>query len=136
MRCKPVCEKKGREKVVRGVNEDERNETAALRVVLVSGCGWVGGGGGVPGVREGTLRAVLLDVHAEEAHVHPVDLLKRKKCFGSVWEGLHHLTRVHEPEAHQNTHNLVIHTAGRTTFHHANNNNPSAVDCQTEEVSF
>ena len=36
------------------------------------------------------VRAVLLHMHAEEAHVHPVDFLKCKKCFGSVREGLHH----------------------------------------------
>lgn len=50
-----------------------------------------------PSVGERALRAVLLHVHAKEAHVHAVNLLKSKKCFGSVGKGLRHFTRVHKP---------------------------------------
>lgn len=42
---------------------------------------------GVPCVGRGAVRAVLLDVHAEETHVDAVDLLKRKQGFGAVREG-------------------------------------------------
>lgn len=38
----------------------------------------------LPGIWKGAVGAVLLDVHAEEAHVHAIDFLKREKCFGSV----------------------------------------------------
>lgn len=50
-----------------------------------------------PSVREWALRAILLHMHAEETHVHAINLLKGKKCFGSVGKGLGHFTRVHKP---------------------------------------
>lgn len=51
----------------------------------------------VPGVWKGALRAVLLDMHAEETNIGSVYFLKCKKCFGSVREALDHLTCVHKP---------------------------------------
>lgn len=50
-----------------------------------------------PSVGEWALGAVLLYVHAKEAHIYTVNLLKGKKCFGSVGKGLGHFTRVHKP---------------------------------------
>lgn len=52
----------------------------------------------LPGVGERAFRSVLLHVHAEETHVHSVNLLKCKKCFGSVGEALKHLSCVYKPE--------------------------------------
>lgn len=51
-----------------------------------------------PSVWERALGAVLLHVHAKEAHVHAINLLKSKKCFGSIGESLGHLASVHKPE--------------------------------------
>lgn len=50
-----------------------------------------------PSVGEWALRSILLHMHAKEAHVHAINLLKGKKCFGSVRKGLRHFTRVHKP---------------------------------------
>lgn len=36
-------------------------------------------------------------MHAEEAHIHAINLLKGEKCFGSVGKALWHFTRVHKP---------------------------------------
>lgn len=58
-------------------------------------------GKSLPGVRERAIRAVLLNVHAEETHVHSVNLLKGEKCFGSVGEALRHLSCVYKPETKQ-----------------------------------
>lgn len=58
-------------------------------------------GKSLPGVRERAIRAVLLNVHAEETHVHSVNLLKGEKCFGSVGEALAHLSCVYKPETKQ-----------------------------------
>ena len=41
--------------------------------------------------------AILLDVHAEEAHVSAVDVLKCKQGLRPVGEGLGHLATVYEP---------------------------------------
>lgn len=38
----------------------------------------------LPSIWKGAIRAILLHVHAKEAHIYPVDFLKCKKCFGSV----------------------------------------------------
>lgn len=54
-----------------------------------------------PSVWEWALRAILLHMHAEEAHVHAINLLKGKKCFGSVGKSLRHLTCVHKPVVNQ-----------------------------------
>lgn len=43
------------------------------------------------------VRAVLLDVHAEEAHICSVDVLKCKQGFHPVREGLGHLSAVNKP---------------------------------------
>lgn len=43
------------------------------------------------------VRAVLLDVHAEEAHLGPVDVLEGEQGLHPVREGLGHLSVVHEP---------------------------------------
>lgn len=43
------------------------------------------------------VRAVLLDVHAEEAHLGPVDVLEGEQGLHPVREGLRHLSVVHEP---------------------------------------
>ena len=40
----------------------------------------------VPCIRRGTIRAILLYVHAEEAHIYSVYLLKCKQSFGTVRE--------------------------------------------------
>lgn len=50
-----------------------------------------------PSVGEWALRAILLHVHAKKAHIHTINFLKGKKCFGSVGESLRHFTRVHKP---------------------------------------
>lgn len=50
-----------------------------------------------PGVRRGTLWAVLLHMHAEETHVRAVDLLKRKQSFRPVWELIRKISILHEP---------------------------------------
>lgn len=50
-----------------------------------------------PSVGEWALGAILLHVHAKEANVHTINLLKGEKCFGSVGKGLRHFTRVHKP---------------------------------------
>lgn len=55
----------------------------------------------LPGVREKAIRAVLLHVHAEETHVHAVNLLEGEKCFGSVGEAFRHLSCVDKPETKQ-----------------------------------
>ena len=44
------------------------------------------------------VRAVLLHVHAEEADVGSVDVLKGKKSLGPVGEGLAHLPTIHKPK--------------------------------------
>lgn len=49
-----------------------------------------------PGVGERAVRAVFLHMHAKEAHVNTINLLKGEKCFGSVREGLGHIARVHK----------------------------------------
>lgn len=43
------------------------------------------------------VRAVLLHVHAEKAHICPVDVLECKQGFHPVGEGLGHLSAVHKP---------------------------------------
>ncbi len=58
----------------------------------------------IPSVGEWALGAVLLHVHAKEAHIHAVNLLKGEKCFGSVGKRLRHLTRVHKPVTKTNKH--------------------------------
>ncbi len=55
----------------------------------------------LPGVRDRAIRAILLHVHAEETHIHSVNLLKCEKCFGSVGEALGHLSCVYKPETKQ-----------------------------------
>ena len=50
-----------------------------------------------PRVGLGTLRPVLLDVHAEEAHVHPVLLLEGKHGAGPVRKVVQHLSSVNVP---------------------------------------
>lgn len=50
-----------------------------------------------PSVGEWAFRAVLLHVHAKEANVHTINLLKGEKCFGSVGKGLGHFPCVHKP---------------------------------------
>lgn len=44
-----------------------------------------------------TVRAVLLHVHAKEAHIGAVDVFERKQGFHSVREGLGHFAVVHKP---------------------------------------
>lgn len=50
-----------------------------------------------PSVGKWALRAVFLHMHAKEAHIYPINLLKGEKCFGSVGKGLGHFTRVDKP---------------------------------------
>ena len=52
---------------------------------------------GSPLVGRGAVRAVLLDVHAEEADLGPVHVLEGKQGFGPVGERLLHLPVVHKP---------------------------------------
>lgn len=44
------------------------------------------------------VRTVLLDVHAEETHFCPIDVLECKQGFHPVRKGLGHLSIVNEPE--------------------------------------
>ena len=71
-----------------------------------------------PSVGEWALGAVLLHVHAKEANVHTVNLLKGKKCFGSVGKGLRHFTRVHKSVEIKkiNYHLTVVHIQQAVTF--------------------
>ena len=50
-----------------------------------------------PLVGRGAVRAVLLDVHAEEADLGPVHVLEGKQGFRPVGERLRHLPVVHKP---------------------------------------
>lgn len=52
----------------------------------------------LPSVGECTLRTIFLDMHAKEAHIHTINLLKGKKCFGSVGKCLRHFSSVHKPD--------------------------------------
>lgn len=52
----------------------------------------------VPCIRRGAIRAILLYVHAKEAHIYSVYLLKRKQSFGTIRERFRHLTRIHKSE--------------------------------------
>lgn len=65
-----------------------------------------------PCVGEWALRPILLHMHAKEAHVHAINLLKGKKCFGSVRKGLRHFTRVHKPVVTKTKSNM----RGGTTY--------------------
>ena len=56
----------------------------------------------LPGVGERCVGAVLLDVHAEEADINAVDLLKREHRLRSVRKCLLHLASVHKPATHEN----------------------------------
>lgn len=51
----------------------------------------------IPGVRKRAFRSIFLDVHAKETHIHSIDLLKCKKCFGSVGKAFAHLSWVNKP---------------------------------------
>lgn len=53
-----------------------------------------------PRVWTGTLRAILLDVHAKETDIGAVHLLKRKQSLGSVGELIWQVTRVHKAVPH------------------------------------
>lgn len=59
----------------------------------------------VPGVWWGAVRAILLDVHTKEAHIHSINLLKGKQSFGTVREGLWHLTRIHKSAGNRGKNN-------------------------------
>lgn len=50
-----------------------------------------------PSVGEWALGAILLYVHAEEAHVYTINFLKCEKCFGSIRKGLWHFTCIYKP---------------------------------------
>lgn len=50
-----------------------------------------------------TVRAVLLNMHAEKTHVCSIDGLKCKQGFHPVREGLGHLSRVNEPAGKRQT---------------------------------
>lgn len=52
----------------------------------------------LPSVGECALRTIFLDMHAKEAHVNTINLLKGKKCFGSVGKRLGHFSSVHKPD--------------------------------------
>lgn len=52
----------------------------------------------LPSVGECALRTIFLDVHSKEADVHTINLLKGKKCFGSVGKRLGHFSSVHKPD--------------------------------------
>lgn len=52
----------------------------------------------LPSVWECALRTIFLDMHAKEAHIHTINLLKGKKCFGSVGKCLRHFSSVHKPD--------------------------------------
>lgn len=52
----------------------------------------------LPSVGECALRTIFLDMHAKEAHVNAINLLKGKKCFGSVGKRLGHFSSVHKPD--------------------------------------
>lgn len=56
------------------------------------------GARGLPCVWRGAIRAILLDVHPKEAHVHSINFLKGKECFGSIRERFRHFPRIHKPE--------------------------------------
>lgn len=51
----------------------------------------------IPGVRKRAFRSIFLDVHAKETHIHSINLLKCKKCFGSVGKAFAHLSWVNKP---------------------------------------
>lgn len=51
----------------------------------------------LPSVGECALRTIFLDMHAKEAHIHTINLLKGKKCFGSVGKCLWHFSSVDKP---------------------------------------
>ena len=51
-----------------------------------------------PGVGFGAFAAVLLDVHAEETHVHSVDLLKGEKSSSTVREFVRHFPIIAVPK--------------------------------------
>lgn len=71
-----------------------------------------------PSVGEWAVGAVLLHVHAKETNIHTINLLKGKKCFGSVGKGLWHFTRVHESVVTGvNTYVLNKHETNAETFH-------------------
>lgn len=61
----------------------------------------------LPSVGECTLRTIFLDMHSKEAHVHTINLLKGKKCFGSVGKRLRHFSSVHKPDVTKNKQTLV-----------------------------
>ena len=56
------------------------------------------GARGLPCVWRGAIRAILLDVHPKEAHIHSINFLKGKECFGSIRERFRHFPRIHKPE--------------------------------------
>jgi len=72
---------------------DARAQVAGLEEVHAVQVGDVN----APLVGRWTVGAILLHVHAEEAHIHSVNLFEGKKCFGSVGKCLGHVACVHEP---------------------------------------
>lgn len=55
-------------------------------------------------VRRRRIRTVFLDVHAKEAHIHTINLLKGEHGPSSIREVILHLARVHKSKPRENIH--------------------------------